>query len=325
MANIKDVARAAGLSVGTVSRVLNNRGYISKETRAKVMDAMRQLNYVPNELAKSIFRKYTNIIGLLVPSVTHPYFSKIVEAVEQHAFDLGYKILLCNSYFDERKEIEYFKMLKSNKVDGIILGSRNLEIDDSLTGGLPLVSIDRILREDIACIVSDNYQGGKLATEHLLSKGCRKIACLGGWPSLHLMANQRIDAFRDVCKREQLDPIVISTNETQFSEMSYYADIERLFEQYPDIEGIFATSDIMAAQVIQVAFGKGIRVPDQVKVVGYDDTNIASLTTPTITTIQQPADAISKYALELLIQQIKGNIVPLRTILPVKLIERASA
>jgi LacI family sucrose operon transcriptional repressor len=325
MANIKDVAKLAGLSVGTVSRVLNNRGYISQETRKKVNAAMKQLNYVPNELAKSIFRQYTKIIGVIVPFVTHPYFGKVVESLEYYASEINYKIMLCDSYFEKEKEIEYFKMLKGNKVDGIILGSRNMDISEAIKDNLPLVTIDRILGDNIPCISSDNYKGGMLATEHLIKKGCKKIALISGSPSLHLMANQRSIAYVDTCKKNGIEPIVVSTNEDQFTAMTYYNEIHTLFKSHPDIDGIFASSDIIAAQVIQVAAEAGLKIPDDIKVVGYDDTSIARLTTPQLTTIHQPIEQISKYALELIINEIKGEIVPMRTVLPIKLVERGSA
>jgi LacI family transcriptional regulator, sucrose operon repressor len=324
MANIKDVAKLAGFSVGTVSRVLNNRGYISDETRKKVDDAMKQLNYVPNELAKSIFRQYTKIIGVIVPFITHPYFGQVVESLEFYASKINYKILLCNSYFEKDKEIEYFQMLKSNKVDGIVLGSRNMDISDIINENLPLITIDRILGDNIPCVSSDNYKGGVLATQHLINRGCKKIAHISGSPSLHLMANLRTDAFVDTCHKNGIEPIVVSTGEEQFSSMSYYNDIQNLLRDHPDIDGIFASSDIIAAQIIQVGRQNSLRIPEDIKVIGFDNTNIAVLTTPKITTICQPIEQISKYALELIINEINGEIVPMRTVLPVKLIERES-
>src|SRR5471030_2413619 len=132
MATIKDVAEVAGITVTTVSRVLNNRGYISEKTRKKVYDAMQQLNYRPNEMARSLLRKKSNLIGLIIPTVAHPFFSELTNYIEYYAYKLGYKILLCNSYQDSVKEKEYIMMLKSNQVDGIIMASHTLEIDEYL-------------------------------------------------------------------------------------------------------------------------------------------------------------------------------------------------
>jgi len=324
LANIKDVAKLAGLSVGTVSRVLNNRGYISEETKNKVHEAMQQLNYVPNELAKSIFRQYTKTIGVMVPFVTHPYFGMIVQYLEHYASKMNYKIILCNSYFERDKELEYFRILKGYKVDGIILCSRNMDIHDEIQEGPPIVSIDRILSNEIPYVSSDNYQGGLLATTHLIEKGCKKIAHICGSPTLHMTANLRSNAFEETCRKNGVEPIVVATNEDQFSSMTYYNNIQKLFQKHPDVDGIFASSDIIAAQVIQIAAKEGRRIPQDLKLVGFDDVNIAALTAPPLTTIHQPIKQLCKYAFELLLDEIKGEIVPMCTILPVNLIERSS-
>lgn len=324
MANIKDVAKTAGLSVGTVSRVLNSRGYISEEARKKVDDAMKQLNYVPNELAKSIFRQYTKIIGVIVPCVSHPYFGKVVESLESYASKIDYKIMLCNSYYEKEKETEYFQMLSSNKVDGIILASRNLDIGDAINDHLPLITIDRILGDNIPCVSSDNYQGGVLAAQQLINRGCKMLAHIGGTPSLHLMANLRSDGFIDTCQKSGVESLIVSTDENQFITMDYYDDIQDLLMGHPDIDGIFASSDIIAAQIIHVAHTKGLRIPEDLKIIGYDDISIAKLTTPSISTIRQPIEQISKYAMDFIIDEIKGNIVPMRTVLPVSFVERES-
>ena len=325
MANIKDVAKAAGLSVGTVSRIFNNRGYISDSARKKVANAMKELNYVPNELAKSIFRQYTKIIGVIVPAISHPYFGKLAEALETYAADQGYKIMLCNSFYQPQKETEYFQMLRGNQVDGIVLASRDLDVGDALNDHLPLITVDRILDNNVPCISSDNYQGGMLAAQHLLHCGCTRLAYIGGPPSLHLMANLRGDGFVETCHKARLQPVLVSTSEQNFMKMDYCENIRRLFAEHPDLDGIFASSDIIAAQVLRVAAAAGIRVPEQLKVIGYDDINLAELTCPSITTVHQPIEQISKYALDFLLDEIHGNIAPLRTTLPVNLVIRESA
>jgi LacI family sucrose operon transcriptional repressor len=324
MANIKDVASLTGLSVTTVSRVLNNRGYISNETRQKVFDAMKNINYQPNELARSLFRKHTNILGVIIPSNDQPFFSKLLQSIELYASTIGYKILLCNSYHDRQKEIEYISMLKSNKVDGIIMGSRSTDITDYLDFDFPFVTIDRILDENTPCVSCDNYQGGVLATQFLIDKGCKHLAHISGSPNLNLMANKRDEAFEDICKKKGIDGIMIATDENQFSSMEYHKHIEQLFFDHTNIDGVFASSDVIAAQVIQIAIKKGLRVPEDIKVVGYDDVNISQLTTPAITTIHQPIEQIGKYAVDIIVNQLKGEVVPMRTVLPVKIVERES-
>lgn len=322
MANLKDVASLAGLSVATVSRVLNNRGYISSNTRKKVYDSMKALNYQPNEIARSLFRQHTNIIGVIVPSVGNPFFGKLVEFIESYAAEKGFKILLCNSYHEKKKEIDYIQMLKSNKVDGIIIGSRTTDLGKYMDIGLPFVSIDRILTENTPCVSCDNYHGGEIATRSLIEKGCKNLVFFGGSPNLNLMANKRRDAFVETCEKSGIKYTILSTNENELTSMDYTESIEKIFTDHPECDGVFASNDIIAAQVIQVAAQKGRKIPKDLKVIGYDDIIIAKLTTPTITTIHQPVDQMSRYVINIILDEMKGEIVPLRTILPVKLIKR---
>lgn len=324
MANIQDVASKVGLSVTTVSRVLNNRGYISEKTRKKVYEAMEELNYQPNEIARALFRKSTNIIGVIVPSVGHPFFGKLVEAIETYASTKGYKIMLCNSFHERNKEIDYIQMLKSNKVDGIIIGSRSADLKKYMESSLPFVSIDRILNETTPCVSSDNYQGARLATTYLIEQNCRKLAFIGGTPSLNLMANQRQQAFVDVCTASCITNVVVPTAESHLSAMDYTECIENLLQSHPDIDGIFASSDIIAAQVLQIVVQLGRKVPQDIKIVGFDDIILSRLTSPQITTVHQPVDRMGKCAVDFILRKMKGEAVPMRMVFPVTLIKRGT-
>lgn len=285
---------------------------------------MKQLNYQPNEIARSLFRQHTNVIGVIVPSINHPFFSKLVEMIEFHASKHSYKILLCNSFHQREKEIEYIEMLKSSKVDGIIMGSRTTDILNEFNIDFPLVTIDRIISDSIPCVSSDNYLGGKIATQTLIQKGCKKLALITGSLKLNLMANQRYAAFADVCKENNVEYTVLTAQEQQFSAMDYQKLIQDMFREHEDLDGVFASSDVIAAQVIQAAYKNGLRVPQDIKVIGYDDVDIAHLVTPQITTIHQPIEQIGKYAVEIILNKLHGEVVPMKTILPVYLVERQS-
>ena len=156
MPTIKDVAERAGVSVTTVSRVLNNRGYISEATRKKVYQAMEELDYQPNEVARSLFRKKSNIIGLIVPTVAHPFFAELTAYLETYAYSRGYKVLICNSQLDASKEQEYIWMLRRNQVDGIIMASHTLEVEEYKKLDLPVVAFDRFISKRIPYVTSDN-------------------------------------------------------------------------------------------------------------------------------------------------------------------------
>ncbi|MFY9278735.1 MAG: LacI family DNA-binding transcriptional regulator [Caldicoprobacterales bacterium] len=210
MPTIKDVAKKAGVSVTTVSRVLNNRGYISDATRQKVHQAMEDLNYQPNELARSLYRQKSNIIGLIVPTVSHPFFGELVSRIEYYAFRAGYKILLCNSHLEQEKEKDYIDMLRRNQVDGLILGSHTLDVEEYVLSKLPIVTFDRCISDAIPYIASDNYEGGRIATTLLVEHGCNKIAHISGNLELDLLANKRYEAFVEVAEENDVEHVNVN-------------------------------------------------------------------------------------------------------------------
>lgn len=325
MPTIKDVAKKAGVSVTTVSRVLNNRGYISDATRKKVHQAMKELNYQPNELARSLYRQKSNIIGLIVPTVSHPFFGKLVSRIEYYACRAGYKILLCNSHLEKEKEKDYIHMLRRNQVDGIILGSHTLDVKGYVSSKLPIVTMDRCISDDIPYIASDNYEGGRLATTLLVEHGCKKIAHVSGNLELDLLANKRYEAFVEVAKENNVDYINVQTGINVFDDSQYEKIVFDLLKEHRDIDGIFTSSDVMAAYAIKVCHDLNKSVPEDVKIVGYDDIDIASLMIPSITTINQPIEEMSELAVELIIKQIEGKKVPTKNIFPIALVKRETA
>ncbi|UTI87921.1 LacI family transcriptional regulator [Mammaliicoccus sciuri] len=171
---LDDVAKLANVSKTTVSRVLNKRGYLSQETIDKVYDAMAKLNYQPNTVARQLYNKKTQIIGLIFPTVTNPFFGELVEELEKKLYLQGYKVIIGNSMNDPEKETNYLNQLLSNQVDGLIVGTHNQDIEQYKNDNLPIVAIDQIMNEDIPIIESDNYLGGQLATERLINKGAKK-------------------------------------------------------------------------------------------------------------------------------------------------------
>ena len=322
MANIKDVAREAGLSVSTVSRVLNNRGYISEETKLKVSQAMETLNYKPNEIARSLFRKKSGVIGLIIPNVSHPYFSELASYIEHYAYHQGYKILLCISNMNQEKERDYMDMLHRNQVDGLIMGSHTLEVDAYLKVDPVVVSLDRHISDRIPCISSDNYEGGRLATQHLIDQGCRVIAHICGSLSLDLLPNLRNKAFRETASANGVEHVTIETDIDVFDRRRYETIASDLMDHHPEIDGVFCSSDIIAAHLIKASFKSGRKVPEDIKIVGYDDIGYAGLHYPSITTIRQPIEEMAKAAVEQLLHLIQQEDACYETVLPVKLVVR---
>jgi|LSQX01.2.fsa_nt_gb LacI family sucrose operon transcriptional repressor len=321
---IKDVAKKAGVSVTTVSRVLNNRGYISEATRRKVYQAMEDLDYHPNEVARSLFRKKSNIIGLIVPTVAHPFFGELTSYLETYAYSRGYKVLICNSQLNALKEQEYIWMLRRNQVDGIVMASHTLEVEEYKKLNLPVVSFDRFISSRIPYVTSDNYQGGRLAVEHLLQRGCTKIAHLCGSLDLDMLANQRHRAFMNVAEEKNIPYCTVQTDVNVFEVDEYEELLTDLLVRHPDLDGLFLNSDIMAIAAIKVCGKLGMRIPQDIKIIGYDDVSIASLVSPQITTIRQPLAQMSELSVKLIEDLVKKKAVPTENCLPVELIERGT-
>ncbi|WP_280768802.1 LacI family DNA-binding transcriptional regulator [Salipaludibacillus daqingensis] len=322
MATIKDIAKIAGISVTSVSRVLNNRGYLSNDLKKKVQSAIEELNYQPNELARSLQKKQSNIIGLIIPNVAHPFFGELTSAIETYAFSLGFKLLVCNSQLDPKKEEEYLNMLRASQVDGIIMGSHTMDVLEYVNVHQPLVTIDRKISENIPYICSDNFNGGVLAAEELLKKGCQKIAYIGGNVDLDLLAKKRYDGFAETLSKNKVWHTSLQTNLNGFDFEEYEQIAENLFNLHENIDGVFATSDIIASYVLKVCQRLNIQVPQQVKIIGYDDVKIGAVFTPELTTIHQPIQKMAEKTVDLLIQQIGGEKVPKATIFPVELVKR---
>lgn len=325
MATIKDVAKMSGVSVATVSRVLNNRGYLSEEVKLKVSDAMKELNYHPNDLARSLHRQKSNILGLIVPTVSHPFFGEVARRVEFYAHSQGYKMFVCNSLHNRAKEKQYIDMLKRSQVDGIIMGSHLLDIDDYLGLNLPVCSLDRQLGDSIPYICSDNYQGGILATRHLIHHGCKKLLHICGSLEVDMLSNRRTDAFLEICQETDTDYVLCELPDSSVTDFSEEDHLRQVLQENPDCDGVFATSDITAAMIISLALSMDRKVPEDLKIVGFDGGLISTLIYPRLSSIQQPVDAICRYAVEYLIRQMNGEAVPSQTILPVTLMERDSS
>ncbi len=319
---IKDIAERVGVSVTTISRVLNNRGYLSDKLKRKVFEAMEEMDYQPNELARSLSRKKSHVIGLIVPDISHPFFAQIAKHIEYYAYKQGYKLMLCNSLLNKKKEKEYIELLRASQVDGIIMGSHTMSVEDYRLIRLPLVTLDRRISDAVPYVSSDNYQGGMLATRLLLDKGCRKIAYLSGSLQLNLLAKRRHDAFIEQVRARGVEHVVRQTDLNGFKYKEYEGLVRELFREHPDIDGVFASSDLLALEVIKECRRLGRKVPEQVKVVGYDGIQLVGA--DDVTTIEQPIKEMGKLLIGRLVQQMAGEEAPLETILPVRLLERGT-
>lgn len=325
VSTLKDVSERAGVTVTTVSRVLNNRGYISEKTRQKVYQCMKELNYQPNELARSLTKKRSSMIGVIVPTIRHPFFSDLVYYLEQYSFAKNFKILLCDSHAEVEKEKEYIEMLKSNQVAGIVIASRTPDAGQYIVEkDMPVVTIERQSGGHGINICCDNERGGELATRHLIERGCKRLLHISGDSSSGMPGELRAAAFERVCREEGVPYQVYITSEQDFYSRSYEKIIREVLEQNPDVDGVFASSDIMAAQILQYCREHGISVPGQMKVVGFDGIELGGLTTPQLTTVSQPVEQMAETAVQSIVKRLNKKVVATRVILPVELKVRES-
>lgn len=327
MATLKDVAKASGLTVGTVSRVLNNRGYISDKTREKVYQVMKELNYQPNETARALSKQKSNTIGVILPNIEHPYFAKVLSRLVREAAKRGYRIMLFVSRYKEEREEQCIEMCKSERVTGVVLCSGSFETEKFEDLDFPLITLERSMDEGTSGIECDNYQGGVLATELLIEKGCRKLMFIGGVSAgvdIHMPGDLREVAFRDICKNRNEENVVMVTDNRLFDSLEYYEYVRQALVDNPDVDGVFASSDVIGAYVLQACADLGIKVPEQLKIVGFDDVNIAQFTSPGLTTIHQPVEQMAELAVAAIAQIDEGKVVPTKTVFPVTLVERGT-
>lgn len=224
--------------------------------------------------------------------------------------------------FCNEKEWEYMEMCTSNRVAGVILCSGTVGVEKFTGLNVPLITIERYLENGTTEVECDNEQGGRLAAQHLIDCGCKHLIHISGVHETAMPADARAVGFRAVCEKQKVSYQIADTTAFEYNHLEYHQILEKLLKENPDTDGIFASSDLIAAQLLQVCHNLNIDVPSQMKIVGFDDVNIASLTTPPITTIHQPIKEMAKMAVELLVRSGNGELVPNRTTLPVSLVVR---
>lgn len=319
MTTIKDVAELAGVSVSTVSRVMNNRGYQSEETREKVLAAMKELDYVPNELARSLQGKQTKFLGLIVPSVSNPFFGDLTRWIEYFAYERNYKLVLCNSLRNTKKELDYIDMLRSSHVAGIIMGSHAVKIAEYQEFSLPIVSFDRKLGNNIPYVASDNYEGGKIATEYLINSGAKKLIHVCGNLDISMFSNARTEAFKDVCEEAGVEYKIYQLSDESIVDFNEEELFEKIIEENPDVDAIFTTNDVSAIKLLQILQKRNVDIPADCKLISYDDSYLTKLAYPKLSSVSQPIKDIAYYLVDVLVKKIKKKTVPTETVLPVEL------
>ncbi len=329
MATIRDVAELANVSIATVSRVINESGYVSPELDARVRQAIAQFGYQRNILARNLRRSESLTLGVLIPSSDNPYFAEMAKGVEDFCFVKGFTVVLCNTDENPEKEASYFTTLYQQRVAGFIVastGQLTFRLQSLLDDGYPIVVVDRPLaglQTDV--VASDNFGGARQAVQHLIDRGHRRIGLLVGRPdleSIKLRWSGAMEAIRSA-------GIILESNliydRGDLLPKSGYLGAQALLEQADPPTAIFAFNDLMAFGVLSYANAHNIAVPDQLSVVGFDDIQLASFAVPGLTTVAQPKYDLGRTAAEILLRRIQGDKTPpVNMVLSAPLIIRGS-
>ncbi|RYG73686.1 LacI family transcriptional regulator [Lentibacillus lipolyticus] len=324
MATIRDVAKLADVSTATVSRVINRNGYVNAETKRRVTEAIEQLNYVPNDVARSLFKGRSKMIALFVPDITNPFFPELARAVEDVANQRDYTFVLCNTDNDPVKESAYLNALQQKSADGFVIVSSSISEEQLEEINVPMVAVDRITGRSISSVTVNNYSGSRQAVQHLKSIGCKRIAHISG-PEHTDNAVLRLRGYLDeVMYEDWFNSNYIAVGEYNF-DTAREAAIE-LLRDCPEVDGVFAGNDLMGAGVLNAAAALGRRVPDDLSVIGFDGISIGKTLTPTLTTMVQPIYEIGAKAADMVITQIENGAPAITSEeLPVQLMERQSS
>ena len=327
---IQDISRESGTSPSTVSRVLTGSAPVSREKREVVEQAIKRLNYRPSHLARSLKTNVTYSIGLLLNDITNPFYSAVARGVEDEASRHGYTLILCNTNEDPQREMQYLEVLQDKQVDGIVVGptGNNVELICDIARHTPVVQIDRQLDcPDIPAVVVDNEEGGYRATRLLIEKGHRRIG-IYKWRMKIATSEDRLRGYeRALCEAGiPVDPSLVIEVPGLPSEQTPDLAQKSLESESPPT-AIFAINNQLGLAVLDAIRKVGLRIPDDIALVVFDDLVAFHLFTPPITVIRQPAYAIGEQAMQLLLRQMKDpeHFSPEVIVLPTELIIRESA
>jgi LacI family transcriptional regulator len=305
-----DVSQEAGVSLMTVSRVINGKDDVSEDTRIKVMQVIEKLNFRPSSIARGLVTQRTGTLGVVVPDISNPFFASLVRSAEEEAYAKNYSVFLGNTNEEQDREIAVLQLLEDNQVDGLILCSSRLddEIISVSLGHFPSVVL--VFRDNIGpnvgVVTLDDVRGGQLAVEHLINSGHRNIGLISG-PARSLSTKGRLEGYK---KALLAAGIPLNQEWIRNCHPTIEAGQERtieLLKSKPEITALFCHNDLIAVGALQACFQLGLSVPHDVAIIGYDDINLAALVTPTLTTIHSPIVEIGARALQMLLEQMSDT------------------
>lgn len=317
MATIYDIAKAANVSIATVSKVMNRNGRISDKTRKRVLAIMDEMNYQPSVVASALTKKRTYTIGLMIPDLANPFFAELARSVEDRAQELGFNVVICNTDNQVDKEEKYIGLLKQKGVDGIVMatGAHHYALVKKLfqqkqtiaviARDMPALAVDAVLVDD--------YLGGRLAAGHLLGLGHRRIAVIAEGQDV-MSSWERVRGCRHAMEEAGLTLEDHQVRVSAFLVQDGKATAGALLDEADPPTAIFACNDVLAIGAIQAARERGMRVPQDLSVVGFDNTILATIIDPPLTTIAQPISEIGRQVMDLISKEIGGESADKRRI-----------
>ncbi|MEW6046096.1 MAG: LacI family DNA-binding transcriptional regulator [Bacillota bacterium] len=329
MATLADIAKRANVSVATVSRALNHSGYVRPEVRERVLQIARELHYVPNHLARGLLENRTDLVLLLVPDVTNPFFAAVARGVEDVLAAQGLQVVIGNTDDNHFKERTYLRRALGRGVDGVIAivaSSASADTGHFRQLNVPLVLVDRACEAVAADLVaSNNEHGAYQATRHLLSLGHQHVATITG-PLRLKTAADRLAGFERAVREYRLSPDQVTVVEGDFREEGGYRAARQLLERSPRPTAVFAANDVMALGALAAFEEAGVRVPEEIAVAGYDDIPYAVRVRPKLTTVAQPKYEMGAAAAELMVRRLSdpGRAVE-RVLLEPRVVVRESS
>lgn len=308
MTTIRDVAKEAGVSVATVSRVINGKK-VSADTKSLVKKTMVQMNYTPSNIARSLTSKKTNTVALIIPSLNNQFFPNLAHFLEVELYKHNYNVFLYSINDGRENLLNYFEYVINNLVDGVIIDSDLINEDDLKylqRFGIPVVLIDRLVSSGNVTTVSvQNFQGAKLASQHLIDVGCRRIGHLKGTEN-EITAKQRFWGYRTIAnKYDWFDQTWIT--QANFSVEGGYKALKELMIRHNDLDGVFAANDLSAIGALKAAYELGLKVPDDLAIIGFDGIEMTNYMIPELSTMVQPLKLMCEQAVKELIKEIKGE------------------
>lgn len=326
-ASIKDVAKEARVSIATVSRVLNNIDVVNEDTKQRVKDAIEKLGYRPNIVARSLKTQRTRTVGIIVPDISNPFYPEIVRGAEDVANIYDYNVMLCNTDLDKEKEIEYLRIMKEKMADGIIYMSTSL--DEDVLKLLEELNLPAVLIENadptgkLASVSIDNEAAAYDGVSYLLKKGNKKIAYIGSDKDEKNLGSLRYRGYEKALKDNKIRLSEKLVEFTGSKARDGFDAVNRILEA-AEIDAVFCTGDEIAMGVINALRERGIKVPEQVDVMGFDNIYFSSIFNPKLTTVAQPMYDMGSVGMRMLIKKISSSEPEESYVLPHVIVERNS-